>query len=73
MDDTFPPEPREVGTVGITKDADGDLILIIDGVEARLPAGNASASVGDDGKIGVSVYANFFAQAVDVTRTPSGS
>lgn len=70
---TVPAEPREVDTVAITKDANGDLILIIDGVEARLPAGNANASVGDDGKVSVYAYTNFFAKAVDVIAAPTGS
>lgn len=73
------PNPTEscdmplVETLGVTKDEEGNLVLIIDGVLTRLPGASASASLNEDGKIVAYVYAQFHATTVDMTAGVEGS
>lgn len=50
-----------------------DLILIIDGVESRLPGGGIGASLDEDGEVEVFVRASFVASVADLSNAEPGS
>jgi hypothetical protein len=66
-------ESTLVDILGITKDEDGNLVLIIDGVECRLPGAIASATLVENHQVAINVSANFYAKAVDVSGYTVGS
>lgn len=52
---------------------DKDLVLIIDGVESRLPGGAIGASLNKHGEVEVFVRASFVASVVDLSNAEPGS
>lgn len=52
---------------------DGDLVLIVDGSESRLPGGAVSANLTDEGNVEIFVRAAFFASMADLSSASPGS